>query len=67
MAALELDYSRSNTPVDGGKPGHFRNAAGATLDYTLSKRTDVYAGYLFDRLSTEASASSFGVGMRHLF
>jgi predicted porin len=37
------------------------------LDYTLSERTDVYAGYLFDRLSTEASASSFGVGMRHLF
>ena len=65
--ALEMAYSRTNTPVGGGTRGYYRNTAGMTFDYALSKQTDVYASYLFDKLSTEGTANSFGIGMRQRF
>lgn len=65
--ALSMAYSRTTTPIRGGTPGHYRNTAGVTLDYALSKQTDVYASYLYDKLSTAGTANSFGVGIRHTF
>jgi len=64
---LNVAYSRTNTPVGGGTTGYFRNTAGVTFDYPLSARTDIYASYLYDKLSIAGTANSFGVGIRHTF
>jgi len=44
-----------------------RNTAAVAYDYNLSKRTDVYAAYFYDKLSDSAHGDTFGVGMRHKF
>ncbi len=44
-----------------------RNTAGLAYDYNLSKRTDVYAAYFYDKLSDQSHGDSFGVGVRHRF
>lgn len=44
-----------------------RSTASIGYDYNLSKRTDVYAVYSYDRLSAHPSGSTYGVGIRHLF
>ncbi len=36
-------------------------------DYNLSKRTDVYAMYMNDKITNQSSGNSFGVGIRHRF
>lgn len=36
-------------------------------DYFLSKRTDLYAMYMNDRITAQPSGNSFAVGMRHRF
>ncbi|MBS0508364.1 MAG: porin [Proteobacteria bacterium] len=36
-------------------------------DYYLSKRTDVYAMFMNDRITSQPTGNSFGVGMRHRF
>ncbi|MBS0401302.1 MAG: porin, partial [Proteobacteria bacterium] len=36
-------------------------------DYYLSKRTDVYAMYMNDRITSQTTGNSFGVGVRHRF
>ncbi len=36
-------------------------------DYPLSKRTDLYAAYLYDHLSSQSTGYSFGGGMRMRF
>lgn len=36
-------------------------------DYNLSKRTDVYAMYMNDRITSKSTGNSFGVGVRHRF
>jgi predicted porin len=36
-------------------------------DYLLSKRTDVYANVMHDRITDFKSGTSFGVGLRHQF
>jgi predicted porin len=48
--------------------GHFRrDTAGLTYDYPLSKRTDVYAAYLYDRSTLAATGNTLGVGIRASF
>lgn len=44
-----------------------RATAGIGYSYNFSKRTDVYANYLYDKLSTAGTGNSFGVGLRHKF
>lgn len=44
-----------------------RSTASIGYDYDLSKRTDVYAVYSYDKLSSHPSGSTYGVGIRHLF
>jgi len=36
-------------------------------DYYLSKRTDVYAMYMNDKITNQSTGNSFGVGIRHRF
>ncbi|GAB7544005.1 porin [Cupriavidus sp. 8B] len=44
-----------------------RATAGIGYSYFLSKRTDVYANYLYDKLSNAGTGNTFGVGLRHKF
>lgn len=67
VSALELAYSRTNTRLSVNSAYYYRNTAGATFDYPLSKRTDLYASYMYDKLSNAGTSNSFGVGVRHRF
>ncbi|WP_250495369.1 porin [Caballeronia sp. GAWG1-1] len=67
VSALELAYSRTNTRLSLNSVSYDRNTAGVTFDYPLSKRTDVYASYMYDKLSTAGTSNSFGGGIRHRF
>jgi len=44
-----------------------RNTWSVGYDYSLSKRTDVYAAYLNDRATGLSSGNTFGVGIRTYF
>jgi len=44
-----------------------RTTASVGYDYDLSKRTDVYAVYMNDRITGQNSGNSFGLGVRHRF
>lgn len=45
----------------------FRNSAMVGYDFKLSKRSDLYVNYLYDKLTAEASGNSIGIGIRHSF
>ena len=57
-----LAYAESK--VQGGKE---RNTATLGYDYFLSKRTDVYAMLMRDKITSFESGTSFGLGVRHRF
>ncbi len=67
----------ASAPLAGGKllaswvKTAFANLDRKTLtvgyDYFLSKRTDVYAMVMNDRITSQPTGTSFGVGMRHRF
>ncbi|QDD66490.1 porin [Herbaspirillum seropedicae] len=44
-----------------------RNTTSVGYDYFMSKRTDLYAIVMNDKISTQSNAVSFGLGMRHRF
>jgi len=44
-----------------------RSDLGFGYDYFLSKRSDLYANVLYDKLSRQGSGTAFGVGIRHKF
>lgn len=44
-----------------------RNTTAIAYDYNLSKRTDLYAAYFYDKLTSQSHGEAFGVGMRHRF
>ncbi|SAL36223.1 porin [Caballeronia sordidicola] len=67
VSSLEFAYSRTNSTREVGSIDAHRNTAGATFDYPLSKRTDVYVSYLYDKLSGTGTANSFGAGIKHRF
>jgi predicted porin len=50
-----------------GAPDYRRNSALIGYDHALSKRTDVYVNYLYDKLSTASTGSVMGVGLKHNF
>lgn len=49
------------------EPSARRDTATVAYDYPFSKRTDVYAAYRYDKATGFASASTFGLGLRHRF
>ena len=44
-----------------------RTTTSLAYDYNVSKRTDIYAVAMHDRLSGNSSGNSFGIGVRHRF
>jgi predicted porin len=64
MGAGKVLASYANTKVTGGNT---RDTFTVGYDYTLSKRTDVYAMLMNDKITTYTSGTSFGVGIRHKF
>jgi len=44
-----------------------RNTFAVAYDYNLSKRTDLYAAYFYDKITGLEHGDTFGVGMRHKF
>lgn len=57
-----LAYANSNPST-----GNTRQTITVGYDHQLSKRTDVYAMVLNDRIETLSSGTSFAVGVRHRF
>ncbi|MFM0314921.1 porin [Paraburkholderia nemoris] len=55
-------YSR-----DGGGLNQTRQTASVGYDYPLSKRTDIYAAYMYDKISSQSSGDTYGVGLRAKF
>jgi predicted porin len=67
-----------SAPVGGGKvlaawaktsidSGNTRDTMTIGYDYNLSKRTDVYAMLMSDKITTFESGTSLGLGVRHRF
>jgi len=44
-----------------------RDTLGLVLDYHLSKRSDIYLGYLHDKVDLGGSGDTLGLGLRHYF
>lgn len=44
-----------------------RNTAAVAYDYNLSKRTDVYVAYYYDKVGGLSHGNNYGVGVRHRF
>lgn len=55
-------YSR-----DAGGLNQTRQTAALGYDYPLSKRTDVYAAYMYDHIDNQSAGDTFGVGIRAKF
>jgi predicted porin len=55
-------YSRDTGGLD-----QTHQSAAIGYDYPLSKRTDVYAAYLYDKFSNMSSGETYGVGLRAKF
>lgn len=70
-AKLLLSYGQSNEKaIDGGTtPKTKHTIATVAYDYWLSKRTDVYTAFMYDKedLSGFASGKTYMVGVRHAF
>ncbi|QHE93227.1 porin [Pandoraea fibrosis] len=56
-------YSKSGGPGSGA----IRRSWAIGYDYSLSKRTDIYAAYLNDQLSGQSGGDALGVGLRVAF
>ncbi|MFT3719422.1 porin [Pseudorhodoferax sp.] len=56
----------ARTKVEGSYDGT-RTTGSIGYDYFLSKRTDLYAVFMQDRISHLNTGNSFGVGLRHRF
>lgn len=61
--------SWANTKRDGSAIGQplKRNTTSVGYDYNLSKRTDVYAIYMVDKITDQSTGNSLGLGIRHRF
>ncbi|MNR90981.1 Outer membrane porin protein 32 precursor [compost metagenome] len=61
--------SWANTKRDGVAIGGElkRNTASLGYDYNLSKRTDVYAIYMYDKITQRSVGNSVALGIRHRF
>ena len=64
VGAGNILASYANTKVDNGNR---RTTTSVGYDYNLSKRTDLYAIAMNDRITSFSSGNSFGVGIRHKF
>ncbi|MES2117495.1 MAG: porin [Pseudomonadota bacterium] len=61
-----LSWARSHEETLA-KPQFRRDTATAGYDYSLSVRTDVYAVFVYDKLSTASDGNTTALGIRHKF
>ncbi|GAA5235781.1 porin [Verticiella sediminum] len=59
-----VSYSRDRVT---GAQDYWRDVATVGYDYRLSKRTDLYAMVMRDKISDESQGMSYALGMRHAF
>jgi len=64
VGAIKASYAYSR---DAGGLDQTRKTWAVGYDYPLSKRTDVYAAYLNDHITSESTGNTFGVGIRAKF
>ncbi|AJY11063.1 porin [Burkholderia dolosa] len=59
----------ARTKRSGPRPANnsLRNTVSFGYDHFLSKRTDIYAIYSYDKLTARATGNTFAVGVRHTF
>jgi predicted porin len=69
LAGGRILASWANTKRSGVAVGaeQTRNTVAVGYDYDLSKRSDLYAIMMNDRLTGASSGNSFGLGLRHRF
>lgn len=65
-SALLAEVARTRA-LRPGVADVWRTTSTVGYDYRLSKRTDLYALYVFDKKSRSPSAGSTALGIRHLF
>jgi predicted porin len=66
--AILAEYARtqrSGAPAAGPRIWHA--TASVAYDFILSKRTDIYAVYMYDKLSNSYTANEAALGIRHAF
>lgn len=66
QGAILFDWARTKSDT-AGLARTTRDTATAGYDYTLSKRTNIYAVYSWDKLTGHDAGSTYGVGIRHTF
>ncbi|MGB7194192.1 MAG: porin [Collimonas pratensis] len=64
---VKADGDYLDTLGSGWQSSIKRNTASLGYDYFLSRRTDVYAVSMYDKITDMQSGISFGVGIRHKF
>ena len=64
--SILVAWAHTSRSLAGAQTQH-RNTAAVGYDYFLSKRTDVYLNYMYDKVSAMATGNSFGLGLRHRF
>ncbi|WP_420477289.1 porin [Noviherbaspirillum sp. ST9] len=69
MGAGKIQASWAQTKREGTVVGadQKRTTTAVGYDYDMSKRTDLYAVFMNDRITAQNSGNSFGVGVRHRF
>lgn len=65
--AVLLEWARTNVKSSKSSDASTRDTASLGYDYSLSKRTDVYAVYSLDKIHGESAGNSYAVGIRHMF
>ncbi|WP_240162811.1 MULTISPECIES: porin [Burkholderiaceae] len=61
------EWARTNYDTVPASHGWIRNTGALAYDYLLSKRTDVYAVCLYDKIASKGSATTFSLAIRHRF
>jgi predicted porin len=65
--AVLLEWARTRVNSSKYSDASTRDTASLGYDYSLSKRTDLYAVYSLDKIHGESTGNSYAVGIRHMF
>ena len=66
IGAVLAEWSRTSRDATGAQR-FIRNTGSLAYDYFLSKRTDVYAVCLYDKVSNKGAATTYSLALRHRF
>lgn len=65
--SLLVSWARTNQSSNEIISSAHRDTASVVYDYFFSKRTDMYAAYRYDKVSSLGTGNSFLLGLRHKF